>query len=206
MLQSGAGLAGDPLGFKIIAPRTLEENEAEEKCKRAKIIKFLLHGFVFRLKGEIHSSAGDTVKKMLFELAKAMDILPEKTHYSRDNGNNYLIRFIIAGFKSLQMRLKLNLGDAESFLEAILQNQSLVFGDVYDLIDSLGRMMEESEFLLWYDNVPWIHEFVTALHEFAFADAEIGLVHKNFSTSVRIETLGVRDLFDAAMMNMYNKN
>lgn len=207
--MSTPGLAANP-NFKILAPREIEDAKiAEEKCKKAKFIQFFLHGFVLRIKGEVEASANNTLKKIVYELAKLLRIIPEDLDDSSDYNTEaktrtYFARFLIAGFKSLQMRIKLKLGDAAAFLEGILENDRIKFGDVYDLVDALGKFLEESEFIRWYDNVPWIHEFVTALHQFAFADLEIGLVHKNFSSSIRMETVGIQQLFDLSMMGMQN--
>ena len=168
------------------------------------MIKVFLEGFALRLKGEVASAAIPSIKLLLVQLLKALDIIRINNDDSSDEGpaKDMLPVFLIAGLKSLQMRLKLNLGDAQEFLESLLQDNRIKFGDVVDLIDQVGVAMENSEFLNWYDNVPWIHEFINAFRELAFADVEIGLTHKSFSTSIRAETSGIRELFEAAMQGM----
>lgn len=202
------GMTGPPRDIKINPPREMEEDHAGEAYKKAQLLRFFVNGFVFRLKGEIQTRAKPALQKLLIELAKLLRLFPKKDDYdSSDDGDvkkdeTYLFRYLIAGFKSLQMRIKLKLGDAEAFIASLLEEIQIKFGDVYDLVDAVGMIMVESKFLLWYDNVPWVHELVGAIHDLAFADMEIGLVHKNFTSSLRIVTCGIQELFDSAMQNM----
>ena len=201
---SGGMHSYNKMHFQAMDLAKIAKEQTEKYYRESSILKFILNGFAFRLKGEVDASAATSLKKLYFEGAKASRMVDSNTYNDGRPKYDLMTRFLVAGFKSLQIRLKLNLGDAHALLESVLMDGNIKFGDMFDLVDCVGKLMEESEFIHWYDNVPWVQEMVNAFQEFAFADIEIGLTHKNFSTSVRLETQGFRELFESAMNGMVN--
>lgn len=109
-------------------------------------------------------------------------------------------RFITLAFRGLQMRMKLADELTYNLVKDLLHDVPIPDG--VDLVDAVGKSMSESNFIGQYDNVPFIREFIDALHDFGKADFEFGIHSEAFTFSFGGFTEGIKELFDLVIQGM----
>lgn len=77
--------------------------------------------------------------------------------------------------------------------------------DGADLVDEIGIMLSKSRLIDYYDNVPYIRQFIDALHDIGRADIEIGITNEYMSSSFSFFTEGFKELFDLIMQGMVDE-
>ena len=116
---------------------------------------------------------------------------------------NKLFKFAAMAFKGAQIRVKLSEDETYKIAKEGLANVPLP--DAADLVDEIGSWLSTSRIIEYYDNVPYIRQFIDALHDLAKADIEIGMTTENVTFSLCFFTEGFKELFDLIMQGMANQ-
>lgn len=103
-------------------------------------------------------------------------------------------------FKGAQIRVKLS--EDETYKIAKEGLIKVPLPDAADLVDEIGSWLSTSRIIEYYDNVPYIRQFIDALHDLAKADIEIGITTENVTFSLCFFTEGLKELFDLIMQGM----
>lgn len=111
-----------------------------------------------------------------------------------------LLDFLSLAFKGISMRVKLTENETYEMMKNLFGDKPLP--DAADLVDELGMMISHLRLIEYYDNVPYIREFVDAIREYAKANIEFGVTYEKATASISFQTEGVKETFDLIMAGM----
>lgn len=105
--------------------------------------------------------------------------------------------FVVKALKGFQLRVKLSADETYSLLKTNFEGVELP--DAVDLVDELGLMANELDWFKMYDEMPFVKDFVDALHDFAHCDIEMGYTSEQRTFSFSFHTKGIKEIFDLIM-------
>ena len=147
-------------------------------------------GAAIRTNLDVNKNAVKWVRKSVSEMMASFGL----------DSKNKLIKFIGMAFKGAQMRIKLS--EDETYKMAIEALGNTPLPDAADLVDEIGTWLSNTRIIEYYDNVPYIRQFIDALHELAKADIEIGMTSEHITCSLNFFSEGFKELFDLIMQGM----
>ncbi len=147
-------------------------------------------GAALRIYLDVSKRGVSALRKMITSIISDLDgALSDQTY-----------KFMALAFKGLQMRLRMT--DDETYHMVKEHFSNVALPDGIDLVDAIGKYLSDSRIIEYYDNVPYIREFIDALHEYAKADIEIGVHGEKFTCSIGGFTEGIKELFDLVLQGM----
>jgi len=173
--------------------RDLGEDEEKSDIMKEEtgLIRVLLGGAKVSAKIDMAKQALHRVREMM------------QKYFVRIKGfRDKLVDFACIALRGLIMKVKLSDKDLFEIVKKIFERGILKLPDGADVIDEIGMFLSNSRLIEYYDNVPYIREFVEALHEHALADIEFGVTFDKASASISIKTEGVKELHDEIMAGM----
>jgi len=193
--QFNAGV-GTALSFKDIMEKVYRDKgndpAGSEKMKEeTNLLKHLLGGAAVRGRVDISRQSLHRVREMIAEIVV-------RSRYKNDK----LLDFLVMAFRGVAMKVKLSDNDTYSFVSKVLNRNKGAFPDGADIVDEIGMLLSNTRLIEYYDNVPYIREFVDALREHARASIEFGLTFDKATASISLQTEGIKELFDHIMAGM----
>lgn len=150
-------------------------------------------GAAFRFSFDVSKRAMSVVKKFLSNYVK------ENSHQL---GDEKTLKFLLLAIRGIQMRIKMSPEQTYKILKEQVYGKDIFAADAIDLIDEIGLFLSESRFIDYYDNIPFIQEFINSVHAYAWSDIEIGISSPKFTISSSIQTSGIKNLFDLVIQGM----
>lgn len=168
--------------------RKESENEAfmKDLNEQGAVLKLFLCGFAFRVAATLDK---DTIANITDDFLST--------------GTDRISNYLALAFKGLNMRVKLSNEDTYQLAVERLKANNIDVPDAADLVDALGLFLtEETDLLQMYDNMPFVRDFLDALHDLAKTDIEAGYFSEKLLIQASFKTEGFKDLFDQLMEGM----
>ena len=162
-----------------------DPKKLKEMNEKSNLFKLITHGFAFRLKADITRKYLKEVRARVFKIFGNFinTLFPDK-----------MANFFLKAFKGLQVRVKLSHEETYGLFQNSIGEFDLP--DAVDLIDEIGMAAHEYKWVRAYDNMPFVKEFVDALHELGQCDLEVGYTSPQRTFSANLHTQGIKELFD----------
>ena len=157
--------------------------------QKSNLFKLILHGFAFRFKADISSNYLKEVRHRIIGVGKnSIDtMIPDKA-----------LNFCIKAVKRLHLKVKMSPEETYAQFKDLFKD--LDFPDTADLIDEIGHTASQFKFAHYYDNTPFVKDFIDAIHELAKCDIEFGYSSPQRTFGLNFQTEGIKELFDQVML------
>ena len=156
--------------------------------QNSNLFKLITHGLAFRLKIDIAKKFLKEARTKILGVTKSFidSVLSDK-----------VFNFCLKAIKGLFIRIKLSPQETYGLLHSSFGELDLP--DAADLVDELGMMANEAKLVHYYDNTPFIKEFIDALHDYGQCSFEFGYSSTQRTFGINVYTQGIKELFDTLM-------
>ncbi len=130
------------------------------------------------------------------------------TNYVSEESNGIsdrVSKFLFLAIRGIQMRIKMSPEQTYNILRDDFSDKKEFAADAIDLVDEIGLFLSDNRLIDYYDNVPFIHEFINTFHEFAVSDIELGVSSPKFTMSASFQSAGFKELFDLVLDGMQDQ-
>lgn len=163
---------------------------AKELNDKSNLLRVGLCGAAVRARVEINKTCVNSVRDQV------LGLLQSDLSWKNDK----FTKFLISAFRGFSMRLKLSENESYNMAKDMFEGKTLP--DAADLVDEFGTILSETRLIEYYDNVPYIREFIDALHDYCKCNMELGLATQHITFSLSFATEGCKELFDLIMQGM----
>lgn len=176
---------------KVNRAKASDPKESKSINEKSNLLKLIFCGAAFRVRCEVKKTALPQIRSLVYET-----LHQDNNQLSSDK----FLAFIMMAFKGFAMRVKLSEEETLRMVKEYFEGRALPDGA--DLVDEIGSLLSTSRLIEYYDNVPFIREFIDGLHKYARCNIELGMHIQSTTASFHFSTEGVKELFDLIMEGM----